>query len=303
MELDWLKDFQALAAQGSFSRAADARNVTQPAFSRRVRALEDWVGAPLFVRSAHGATLTPAGTHFLPLATDLMRNLERARRDTRAVGDRQRTALSIAATHALSFTFFPGWMRRHINLDAIGTFNLLSDSMEACEQIMLSGEVHFLLCHHHTDTPARFDAAHFPSTLLSSDTLVAVCRPDAQERPLWPIPGQAHKSTRILGYSAASGLGRILAAKYADLRGIVCGEIVFTSHLAATLLTMVREGLGAAWLPLTLTDDDLRSGRLVRAGESAFDIPVDIRLFRSPVCRSQAADQLWDQLNGSADTH
>ena len=66
---------------------------------------------------------------------------------------------------------------------------------------------------------------------------------------------------------------------------------------------MVREGLGAAWLPLTLTDDDLRSGRLVRAGESAFDIPVDIRLFRSPVCRSQAADQLWDQLNGSADTH
>lgn len=70
-------------------------------------------------------------------------------------------------------------MRRHVNLDVIGTLNLLSDSMEACEQIMLSGEVHFLLCHHHTDAPARFDVARFPSTLLGIDTLVAVCKTEA----------------------------------------------------------------------------------------------------------------------------
>ena len=50
MDLDWLKDFLALAELKTFSRAADARNVTQPAFSRRIRALEDWIGAPLFVR-------------------------------------------------------------------------------------------------------------------------------------------------------------------------------------------------------------------------------------------------------------
>ena len=106
--------------------------------------------------------------------------------------------------------------------------------------------------------------------------------------------------TRVLGYSPASGLGRILATQHAGLRRIVGVEIAFTSHLAATLLTMAREGLGAAWLPLTLTDDDLRSGRLIRAGASTFDIPVDIRLFRSPDCRSHAADQLWDHLNGLA---
>ena len=50
MDLDWLKDFLALAELKSFSRAADARNVTQPAFSRRVRALEEWVGTRLFSR-------------------------------------------------------------------------------------------------------------------------------------------------------------------------------------------------------------------------------------------------------------
>ncbi|WP_164666734.1 helix-turn-helix domain-containing protein, partial [Pseudomonas viridiflava] len=54
MELVWLEDFNALAESGNFSRAADARHVTQPAFSRRIRALESWVGVELFERTAKG---------------------------------------------------------------------------------------------------------------------------------------------------------------------------------------------------------------------------------------------------------
>jgi hypothetical protein len=106
MDLDWLKDFLVLAERRNFSRAADARNVTQPAFSRRIRALEDWIGTPLFVRGAQGATLTPSGVHFRPIAEEMMGVLHRGRRETKAIGERE-ASLSIAATHALSFTFFP----------------------------------------------------------------------------------------------------------------------------------------------------------------------------------------------------
>ncbi|MBL9048416.1 MAG: LysR family transcriptional regulator, partial [Tabrizicola sp.] len=45
MDLNWLEDFLALAESRSFSRAAEVRGVTQSAFSRRIRALEDWLGA------------------------------------------------------------------------------------------------------------------------------------------------------------------------------------------------------------------------------------------------------------------
>ena len=48
MELIWLEDFLMLADTLNFSRAAELRHVTQPAFSRRIRALEGWVGADLF---------------------------------------------------------------------------------------------------------------------------------------------------------------------------------------------------------------------------------------------------------------
>ena len=296
MDLDWLRDFLALAEHGNFSRAADARNVTQPAFSRRIRALEDWIGTPLFVRSAQGAALTAAGAHFKSLAVDLARNLDRARRDTRSIGERKTTSLSVAATHALSFTFFPGWIHRHASLDTLGTLNLISDSMDACEQIMLSGEVHFLLCHHHGDAPVRFDEERFPSLTVGYDRLVPISLPDASGAPVWPVPGKTGHATRLLGYSPASGLGRILAAHPsipAQLTGI---EPVFTSHLAATLLTMVRAGQGAAWLPLTLVEDDVRLGRLVAAAPEALHVPIEIRLFRSLDCRNHVADRLWDQL-------
>lgn len=44
MELKWLEDFTALANTLSFSRAAEVRNVTQSAFSRRIKQLEMWLG-------------------------------------------------------------------------------------------------------------------------------------------------------------------------------------------------------------------------------------------------------------------
>lgn len=50
MKLSWLADFVALTENRSFSRAAAWRHITQPALSRRIQALKQWTGAPLFER-------------------------------------------------------------------------------------------------------------------------------------------------------------------------------------------------------------------------------------------------------------
>jgi len=65
LDMEWLEDFLALAESGNFSRAAQARAIAQPAFSRHIRSLEEWVGVDLFDRSAHPAGLTAAGQRFL----------------------------------------------------------------------------------------------------------------------------------------------------------------------------------------------------------------------------------------------
>ncbi|HET9618287.1 MAG TPA: LysR substrate-binding domain-containing protein, partial [Pseudolabrys sp.] len=101
-------------------------------------------------------------------------------------------------------------------------------------------------------------------------------------------------------YSQASGIGRILSAHRASGDAMANMQVAFTSHLAAALMTMAREGHGLAWLPCTLAGDEVTSGRLVRAGPEQFDVPVEVRLFRSPDCRNRTADELWGAVTGNA---
>lgn len=60
IELVWFEDCAALADTLHFSRAAELRHVTQPAFSRRIQALEEWVGTPLFTRNLINGSLVKA---------------------------------------------------------------------------------------------------------------------------------------------------------------------------------------------------------------------------------------------------
>src|SRR3974390_1134408 len=105
MELKWLEDFLALAEQRTFAPAAAVRPRTQPAFGRRIRALEEWFGTRLFVRSAQGAVLTPAGEFLRAPAEELTRHVYQLRQGTREGGGREAFILSILAPPPLSFAF------------------------------------------------------------------------------------------------------------------------------------------------------------------------------------------------------
>ncbi len=67
MDLNWLEDFLALAEHRTFARASETRHVTQPAFSRRIQGLEEWMGTRLFVRSPQGTTLTRPAPSCAPM--------------------------------------------------------------------------------------------------------------------------------------------------------------------------------------------------------------------------------------------
>jgi DNA-binding transcriptional LysR family regulator len=294
MNLDWIEDFLALARECNFSRAAERRNVTQPAFSRRIHALEHWLGAPLFVRTPQGTTLTPAGDVMTGYAEGIVRDLHRAQTAVLEATGRADATLTFAATHALSFTFFPNWIRKHAPHE---TLNLMSDSMEACEQIMLRGDASFLLYHRHPAVETAFDTRRFARLNVGEDTLVPVCIPNDGGRPKWELRTDcAGEPIPHLAYSSPSGLGRILKADWEQQGHRFNLTTVMTSRLAAALLTMSREGQGIAWLPKSLVEDDLKLGRLVAAGRSAYSTTVDIALAR-PIARlSASSEHFWKTL-------
>ena len=287
MDASWLDDFLALAECQNFSRAAERRRLTQPAFSRRIKALEDWVGVPLFNRDTHRIGLTVAGERFHPAAGDVLRRLRQGREEAREAGGADAATLRFAATHVLSQTFFPQWLRGFEDVIPLGAVSLEADNMHGCEQLMLEGRAHFLFCHHHASATSRLDSRHFRSHPVGDDVLVPVSAPAEAGRPRHALPGRDDAPLSFLAYSASSGMGRILAAARAMAGPVAWLAPVFTSHLATVLRTMAREGRGLTWSPLSLVAEDLQCGALVRAGDERWDVPIGIRLFRGGLRRAQ----------------
>ena len=291
MDLNWLEDFLALVASGNFSRAAEARHMTQPAFSRRIRALEEWVGVPLFNRDGQPVSLTEAGNRFRPAAAELMRRLAEARAAARDADVAAAATLRFAATHVLSATFFPAWLRRFEAGTASVAIRLMSENMQTCEQLMLQGEAQFLLCHHHPGAASGLDPARFPSIKVGEDVLLPVSAADGQGQPRHRLATGADPAP-YLAYSTESGMGRIVRAAFTDEASTRLHPVV-TSHLAGALRAMAQDGRGIAWLPHSLIAEDLARAILVPAADDGWNIPVEIRLFRPRARQSEAAEQFW----------
>jgi LysR family transcriptional regulator, hypochlorite-specific transcription factor HypT len=294
LNLSWLEDFLALAASGNFSRAADERHMTQPAFSRRIRALEAWLGAELFDRRNQPATLTDTGQWFESKATDLLAKAAKIPGEARAFNAVNANTLRIASTHALSFTFMPSWLRGLESQMAIGQVQLISDVLQRCETMLLESQVQFLLTHTHAEAVNALDAQGYPAIVVGEDLLVPVSAPKKNGAALHTLNQRATKNpAKVLSYSAESGLGRIVAQTQTAIASPWPTETVFTAHLASVLRTMALDRRGMAWLPQSLIQEDLARGTLVEAAPHQDSIKMAIKLYRDKTALSKAGEDFW----------
>lgn len=294
MNLIWLEDFVALAATGNFSRAAEDRHSSQPAFSRRIRALEEWIGAELFDRSSQPAKLTEVGEWFTGVAQGLIARVARVPGDAKKVAEASSVTLRIASTHALSFTFLPRWLRSLESNTTLGPVQLMSDVLQRCEALMQQSKVQFVLSHAHSKAQGALDAEPYRSARIGEDLLIAVSAPDEEGNARYQLARQGGPAVPVLQYTKESGLGRIMRAVIGRRLESVPAQAVFTAHLASVLRTMVLDGRGIAWLPQTLVEDDIHQGRLVAAASNDWEVPLEIRLYRDSELLGKAANAFWN---------
>ena len=100
IETKWLYDFLTSGKCRNFSRAAVSRNVSQPAFSRRIRALEQAIGVELFNRRNAAAT-SEQGKIFHSQIRHLLQQLESNLAELRGGSDYAQRKIKIAAAHSL----------------------------------------------------------------------------------------------------------------------------------------------------------------------------------------------------------
>src|SRR5215203_5640909 len=75
-----LECFLAVARLGNLSRAAEEMYLTQPTLTARIKALEEELGDPLFVRTSRGMRVPEAGREFLPYAERIVGEFEEGKR-------------------------------------------------------------------------------------------------------------------------------------------------------------------------------------------------------------------------------
>lgn len=109
MDIDQIRTFLAVVANGSFLEAATRLHVTQSTVSTRIQRLESYLGAILFVRNRSGAVLTLPGHRFLRHAKSLLLTLEQARHDI-GLPNRYRASITVGARIALWEEMLPRWV-------------------------------------------------------------------------------------------------------------------------------------------------------------------------------------------------
>lgn len=198
LETKWLEDFVALANTRSFSASARQRHVTQPAFSRRIRALEQAVGVTLVDRSTTPINLTPEGQLFLVTARNLVEQLNECLGHLRGVS-MAREALDIVAAHSLALSFYPEWISRlQEGLGELPT-RLVAMNVGEAIHVLREGNCDLMLAYHDPYATMQLDGEVFPSFSIGQVKMLPVSVPDAKGKPasawkartpfpIWPTP-------------------------------------------------------------------------------------------------------------------
>jgi len=298
LEVGWLEDLVAIAEKRTFTKAAELRNVTQPALTRRIQSLEEWAGASLIDRSRTPLVLTPAGETLLQTAVELLRRLAETRHAIREAEARAPAEVRLAAPHVMSVSFFPRWIPAVQKRFAGTLVSISSDRFASCFDSLADGTVDFVVCMIDPTTqpfgsPERAAfAARCAAVTLGRDQLMPLSAPDEAGAPLHSLYAP-DGSVSYLSYGRNCVLGcavRDLITRQPDVPRL---DMSCDSSLSDGLRRMAISGLGVAWLPRDLTRADLAEGSLVRAGPDRLDIDMEIRAYRAPRPLPAAAETFW----------
>jgi DNA-binding transcriptional LysR family regulator len=298
MNLKWLEDFIALCETRNFTEAAARRFLTQSALSKRLRALEAWLGAgTLLDRSTNPMGLTAAGLAFKQTAAQALALLNAARRtaSSRRIDTKN---IYVSSTHSLSATFVPALSKLlHDKLyNQTVCLHVAANNFGEALSRYERAECDYFLCY---DSPIRrvaLDHDEHSKLTLGTDYLVPVSIPaERGAEPYYSIMRAAERPLPYLGYTEESHLGKLLQSHAAFM------------HIAATLVAHARSahaetlragalaGLGIAWLPYSLIRGNLEDGELALASnDDAHYVPLTIDVYRQKESSRDEVMECWE---------
>jgi len=284
MDIQGIQAFLTVSDTGSFSRAADALFLTQPAVSKRIQALEHSLGITLFDRIGTSIRLTEAGHALLPSCRRIVAEIAESQRIISNLRMTTSGMLSLATSHHIGLHRLPPVLREFSDSYPDVELKLsFMDSEEACQQI-INGDIELAVI-----TLPGEDNDRLEKKPVWNDPLCVVV---SKHHPLAAENRVTIK--QLLNHAAILPARGTYTRKLIDA-ALGLDETVNTlleTHYLETIKAMVQTGLGWSMLPLSMLDETLTALDIKHA-RTARQLGIVVHSMRT---KSNAANAMISQL-------
>lgn len=294
MRLEWLEDILAIAQTGSFSGAAERRNLTQSAFSRRVQQIEDYVGVPLFDRSRKPVQLRPTtlaqSAQIEQIASALRQLVTDLRRGDRVASNR----IVIASQHSLTTSLAPRIVQSIGGSGHEVYVRLRSANLDECHGLLLSRNADLAIVYSLPDQDA-LPGEYLESLDLWPDRLIPVLRPEEAR----VLATGAQTELPFVAYPPEVFFGTVMTERI--LPALDPGTLALPraeTALTMAALELAAAGVAVAWVPETLAQLGLAQGRLADVSGVLPHCALSVRALRLKGVHGPAEAVIWNHIAG-----
>lgn len=298
MELNWLEDFMELAAVRNFSTAAAARHVTQPAFSRRIRALENWIGTELIDRSSYPVKLTGAGETFLESSRELMREIYRVRDECRQQARAGIEAVTFSALHTIALSIFPDLLTAMETRTGPFITRMHATDFYDCVESLALGRCDIAFCYSHELGPPVLQTGQFASKIIKFDPFHLVSKTDRQGRPVIdPATWPKDSDMPLVAYSSDCFLGKVQTQLMLDMQKAgLSFRVTYENSMSEAVKRMILAGKGVGWLPASAADREIDRKELCIVDRQPAQVSLNVLAIRRQGIGSAAIERFWSNL-------
>lgn len=276
MDTRLLEDALVLLEERNLSAAAARQHMTQPAFSRRIRALENWIGRELLIRKPNRVEFSPTLAESEPQIRAMLAHLQQLRSQLQNPAINSEPMV-IATPHSLSADAVPEIVQKAKQGNADLVVRLRTQNSDTALSMFLRREADVLI---------SYNARNQPKIPLDDSVRRYTWRRDA----LIPIVGGSLRynidengllkdGTNIISYPPTSYFGQIIANHQHSHPRTLSGHIAVESAFSVGIVQMVKLGLGAAWVPHSLIHNAIVSGETVILSSEYGRIPLNITIY------------------------
>ncbi|MBS0560285.1 MAG: LysR family transcriptional regulator [Proteobacteria bacterium] len=290
MRLEWIEDILAVLRAGSLSAAAELRHVSQPAFSRRVRSIEQQIGVDLIDRSSRPARLRAPIAAQSEALQDLAVRMNKLLYDLRAHDQGAARRFVIASQHAIATTMVPKL------IEALGgevdlNVHVRSGNRDECFELLVRGHADLMIVYR-THIELETDTNAFIEQRIVGDEPVVPVFAASGRKAL--AEHMRRGDLPVIAYPSNVFFGEVMDRELLPgLRAKFLVRPKAETALTLTALQLAGAGVGVAWVPISLAMHDIAGGRLVRIRDPLPHTTIAMCAIRLAGVHSASNHHVW----------